>query len=432
MNTQQQSASVGPGNNQQKEGFSLLNVPPRPPDPLFGINLLFRQDTDPSAVNGSIGVYQNEQGYTAPYSSVREEEQQIALERAKEVIESSNEAKYLPIEGLKEFNDRCKEILFGNGSEVLKSGRVATAQTPGGTGALYLGARTLVQLKDEGLLPELSGKLLLSDPTWANHKNIFAGAGYQVETYPYYDKATHTVDFDALIQSLKTAEPGSVILLHACCHNPTGVDLTEDQWKQLVPVFKDGKLIPFIDCAYQGFAEGLEEDATGVRIFADSGLPVLVASSLSKIMGMYNRRTGSLSIIAETGEAAANMLSHMQGVIRQTWSNPPKDGAEIAARILGDPQKKADWEQELGSMRLRIQAMRERLYDLLDGHGVADRFSHIKDGNGMFSMTGLSKQQVETLRSTYHVYMPDSGRLCLATLNPSNIEYVADSIAKVL
>ena len=434
MNMQQADS----GNNNQaatngthQEGFSLLKVPPRPADPLFGVNQLFRQDTDPSAVNGSVGVYQNEQGYTAPFEIVRQVEQEIAAERAKETIAESNEAKYLPIEGLESFCKASQELLFGEQSAAVHQDRIATAQTPGGTGALYLGARTLMYLKQEGHLPELSGKVYLSNPTWANHKNIFSGAGFDIESYPYYNSQDHSVDFQAMLQGIQQAPEGSVILLHACCHNPTGVDLTEDQWKALLPVIRDKNLIPFIDCAYQGFANDLQSDVQGVRLFAESGIPVLVSHSLSKIMGMYNRRTGSLSIIGETAEAAANVLSHMQGMIRQTWSNPPKDGADIASRILNDPVKRKEWKEELASMQTRITTTREHLYTLLDAHGIADDFAHIKSGNGMFSMTGLSSQQVAELQQQHHVYMPGSGRLCLATLNPANIDHVADAIAAV-
>jgi aromatic-amino-acid transaminase len=409
-----------------------LAVPARPADPLFGVNQLFKQDKDPHAVNGSVGVYQNELGYTAPFQVIREAEKKLAARLTGEDLKKSTAANYLAIEGHEPFCSSIQSLMFGADSEVVRSKRAITIQSIGGTGSLALGARLLQSLRENHLLSWFKPIISVSTPTWENHMNIFGSAGYGVDKYAYYDSKTHTVAFDAMLADLRAAQTGSVVLLHGCCHNPTGVDLTNSQWDQVVEACIANKLLPFIDLAYQGFGTSLDEDAYSVRAFAATGTPFVVANSLSKIMGMYNQRVGSLTVVTGSASEAINMMTQVQSVVRSMYSNPPRYGAEVAGMVLTDPELRVTWEAELASMTDRINGTRQSLLDKLTTLGKGEQFAHIGKGKGMFSMTGLTKEQVHTLRSTAHIYMPDSGRICVATLNPGNIDYVAEAIGKVL
>jgi aromatic-amino-acid transaminase len=409
-----------------------LAVPARPADPLFGVNQLFKQDKDPRAVNGSVGVYQNELGYTAPFQTIREAEKKLAERLQGEDLKKSAAANYLPIEGFDPFCSSIQALMFGEGSEVVSSKRAITIQSIGGTGSLALGARLLQALRDNHLLSWLKPIISVSTPTWENHMNIFSSAGYGVDKYAYYDAKTHSVAFDAMVADLKAAQKGSVVLLHGCCHNPTGADLTNAQWDRVIELCVENRLLPFIDLAYQGFGTSLAEDAYSVRAFAASGTPFIVANSLSKIMGMYNQRVGSLTVVTGSASEAVNMMTQAQAVIRSMYSNPPRYGAEVAGMVLNDADLRPRWEAELASMTDRINGTRHSLLEKLTALGHGERFAHIGSGKGMFSMTGLTKDQVHALRADAHIYMPDSGRICVATLNNSNLDYVAESISKVI
>ena len=394
--------------------FSAVQAAPA--DPILGLTEKFNADQDPRKVNLGVGVYQDELGKLPLLAAVGAAEAKLSAEpKAKG---------YLPIDGLKLYDDDVKALAFGEGSEAIASGRILTVQALGGTGALKIGA-DLLQFMTPGV------KVLISDPSWENHRALFTRAGCTVETYRYYDAARRGIDFDAMLADLAAAEAGTVVLLHACCHNPTGYDLDTAQWQQVIAAVKAGGLVPFLDMAYQGFSHSLEEDGAVVRMFTDAGLSFFCSTSFSKSFSLYGERVGALSIVCTDADEAKRVLSQLKIVVRTNYSNPPTHGAALVVAVLADPELKALWVAELAEMRDRIKSMRGALVSGLEAEGVHD-FGFIADQVGMFSYSGLSKEQMITLREEHHVYGTDAGRICVAALNSRNVAYVAKAIAAVL
>ncbi|NDV14011.1 amino acid aminotransferase [Crenobacter caeni] len=395
--------------------FAGVALAPR--DPILGLNEAFNADTRPTKVNLGVGVYFDENGKLPLLAAVKEAE--------KARLAAQPPRGYQPIEGNGAYNQAVQKLLFGADSELLAAGRVVTAQALGGTGALKIGADFLKGLNADA-------KVYISDPSWENHRALFEAAGFTVENYPYYDSATRGVDFAAMKACLAGLSAGSVIVLHACCHNPTGADLTDAQWGEVVEVCRERALVPFLDMAYQGFAEGISEDAVAVRLFSASGLQFFVSSSFSKSFSMYGERVGALSIVTADRDESARVLSQVKRVIRTNYSNPPIHGAAVVGAVLASSELRAMWEEELSGMRLRIRAMREGLVGALKEKGVAQDFSFVTAQRGMFSYTGLTAAQVDVLRGEFGIYAVSTGRICLAALNEGNLGYVADAIASVV
>ncbi|HEY9281816.1 MAG TPA: amino acid aminotransferase [Eoetvoesiella sp.] len=395
--------------------FESVELAPR--DPILGLNEQFNADTRADKVNLGVGVYFDDQGRIPLLNSVRQAE--VAR------IEAASARGYLPIEGITGYNKGAQTLLLGKDSPLIASGRVLTTQALGGTGALKIGADFLKQL-----LP--SAKVVISDPSWENHRALFERAGFTVETYPYYDAETHGLNFPAMLAALKTLPEKTIVLLHACCHNPTGVDPTFEQWQQIVQVVKERNLVPFLDIAYQGFGDGIEEDASVVRLFADQDLTMLISSSFSKSFSLYGERVGAFTLVTGSKDESARVLSQVKRVIRTNYSNPPTHGGTVVASVLNTPELYAMWAQELAAMRDRIRAMRIQLVQKLKAHGVKQDFDFVLKQRGMFSYSGLTAAQVDSLRDDHGVYAVSSGRICVAALNSHNIDYVAKAIAKVL
>jgi aromatic-amino-acid transaminase len=395
--------------------FSAVELAPR--DPILGLNEAFNADTRPTKVNLGVGVYTNEEGKIPLLRAVRDAE--------KARIEAALPRGYLPIEGIAAYDAAVQKLLLGNDSPLIADGRVITAQALGGTGALKLGADFLKRLNP-------TGKVAISDPSWENHRALFEYAGFEVVNYPYYDAATHGVKFDAMLEAFNSYPAGTVVVLHACCHNPTGVDLTPAQWQQVVETVKARSLVPFLDIAYQGFGENIEADAAAVRLFAKTDINVFVSSSFSKSFSLYGERVGALSIITSAKEEAARVLSQLKRVIRTNYSNPPTHGGSVVAAVLASPELRATWEQELGEMRDRIRAMRNGLVEQIKAAGVDRDFSFVNNQRGMFSYSGLTSPQVDRLREEFGIYAVGTGRICVAALNTRNLEVVANAIATVL
>ncbi|MCL4746229.1 MAG: aspartate/tyrosine/aromatic aminotransferase [Burkholderiaceae bacterium] len=395
--------------------FSDVELAPR--DPILGLTEAFNADSRPMKVNLGAGVYSDDNGRIPLLAAVRN------AERAR--LESAPARGYLPIEGIAGYNLAVQHLLFGQDSPVLAEGRVATFECLGGTGALRVGADFLKRLRPEATV-------WISDPSWENHRALFESAGFRVQSYPYYDASTHGLDFDAMLARLGAIAGGSIVVLHACCHNPTGVDLAPEQWDRVIEVLQRRELVPFLDCAYQGFGDGIDADADPIRRFARSGLGFFVASSFSKSFSLYGERVGALSIVTENRDETARVVSQVKRVVRTNYSNPPTHGAAIVAAVLGSAQLRATWEEELAGMRERIRAMRVALVAKLAERGVKRDFSFVAAQRGMFSYSGLSSAQVDRLREEFGIYAVGTGRICLAALNSRNIDYVADSIAKVL
>jgi len=332
---------------------------------------------------------------------------------------------YLPIEGIPAYDAAVQRMLLGANSPLIAQGRVLTAQALGGTGGLRIGADLLRRV-----LP--SSSVAISEPSWENHRAIFESAGFSVITYPYYDAASQGVDFGGMLAGLRALAPKTIVVLHACCHNPTGVDLSLPQWKQVVDTVKAGDLVPFLDIAYQGFGESIDADGAAVRLFAESGVTFLVSSSFSKSFSLYGERVGALTIVDQSKDESTRVLSQLKRVIRANYSTPPTHGGMVVSTVLNTPELRADWERELGEMRQRIKAMRRQLAQGLAARTAKRDFSFIERQNGMFSYTGLSPEQVTRLREEFGIYAVSTGRICVAALNSKNVEYVADSIAKVL
>jgi aromatic-amino-acid transaminase len=364
-----------------------------------------------------VGVYFDDNGKLPLLDCVRTAEQTM--------MEKPTARGYLPIDGIAAYDTAVKGLVFGADSEPVKSGRVATVQGIGGTGGLKIGADFLKKLNP-------NAKVLISDPSWENHRALFTSAGFPVESYRYYDAAKRGVDFEGMLADLTAAAPGTIILLHACCHNPTGYDITADQWDQVIATVKSQQLVPFLDMAYQGFGHGIAEDGAVIGKFVAAGLDFFVSTSFSKSFSLYGERVGALSVLCESKEEADRVLSQLKIVIRTNYSNPPIHGGAVVAAVLNNPELRAVWEQELAGMRVRIKAMRQKLVDGLKAAGVQQDMSFITSQIGMFSYSGLSKDQMVRLRTEFGVYGTDTGRMCVAALNSKNIDYVCASIAKVM
>jgi aromatic-amino-acid transaminase len=388
-----------------------------PPDPILGLNEAFNADTRAGKVNLGVGVYLGEDGKIPLLESVR------MAEAAR--LQSPSPRGYIPIDGLAAYDQAVQKLLFGEDSALISTGRLVTAQALGGTGALRLGADLLKRL-----LPEAT--VLISDPSWENHRALFEAAGFPVSIYPYYDAGTHGLNFAGMRAALLAAAPRTIVVLHACCHNPTGVDLTPAQWKEVVTIVRERNLVAYLDMAYQGFAEGIESDGAAVRAFATSGVQCFIASSFSKSFSLYGERVGALTIVTESAEASKRVLSQLKRVIRTNYSNPPTHGGALIAAVLGSAELRQRWETELTGMRERIKRMRESLVALLQQRIPGRDFSFVLQQRGMFSYSGLTAAQVDALRTDYGIYALSSGRVCIAALNQKNVITVADAIAAVL
>lgn len=390
-------------------------IPAAPPDPILGLTEAFRKDPNPHKVNLGVGVYLDARGVVPTLQAVREAEACL--------LEADSGRGYLPIDGDPEYNRRVQALLLGEGASVIREGRAVTVQAPGGTGALRVGADFL-----RCFFPDAT--VFVSSPSWENHAALF-GTHFRVETYPYYDPRTHGVDFAGMLEALGRVPRHSVVVLHACCHNPTGVDLHAGQWEEVLRVCRERALLPFLDFAYQGFAEGIEADAFAVRLFAESGLPCLIANSFSKSFSLYRERVGALTLVAATADEAQRALSQIKRVVRTNYSNPPAHGALVVSRILGDASLRRMWEEELGSMRERIQSLRREFVRALHAAGVSQDFGFILRQRGMFSYAGLSREVVLQLRQE-GLYLVESGRICIAAMNEHNLPFIVQAIARQL
>jgi aromatic-amino-acid transaminase len=395
--------------------FSAVEMAPR--DPILGLNEQFNADTNPNKVNLGVGVYFDDNGKLPLLQCVQ------AAEKA--LMEKPTARGYLPIDGIVAYDNAVKALVFGAESEPVTSGRVATVQAIGGTGGLKIGADFLKKVTP-------NAQVLISDPSWENHRAIFANAGFDVGTYAYYDAENRGVNFDGMLASLNAAAAGTIIVLHACCHNPTGYDITSAQWDQVIEIIQAKELTAFLDMAYQGFGYGITEDGAVIQKFVAAGLNFLVSTSFSKSFSLYGERVGGLSVVCQDKEENGRVLSQLKIVIRTNYSNPPTHGGAVVAAVLGNPELRALWEQELGEMRVRIKAMRQKLVDGLKAAGVAQDMGFITTQIGMFSYSGLSKEQMVRLRSEFGVYGTDTGRMCVAALNSKNIDHVCASIAQVM
>jgi len=388
-----------------------------PPDAILGLTADFREDSRDEKINLSVGVYQDEHGKTPTLDCVRTAEGRLT--------EAAGSKSYLPMPGSPEYLEVVRELVFGAGHEVIASKRVAGAHTPGGTGALRVAAEFLHRN-----LPKAS--IWASKPTWPNHPNIFQAAGVSLESYPYFDQSSNSLDWDAMVEGIKQIPAGNVILLHGCCHNPTGIDPTTEQWESIAELVYERGLVPLLDFAYQGFADGIENDAAGLRTFLRHGGDLIVCSSFSKNFGLYRERVGALSVVCPTESATKAVQSQINKVIRANYSNPPAHGAAIVNCVLRDSALRQTWEQEVATMRDRINGMRQSLVDALAAKGVAGDYSFITQQRGMFSFTGLTKEQVDTIRQQHAIYIVGSGRINVAGLTPSNVGRVADAIGSVV
>lgn len=395
----------------------LARIEMAPRDPILGITEAYHQDSNPKKVNLGVGVYTDENGKVPLLDCVRRAEAQLA--------QIPSPRSYLPIDGLLSYDRAVQTLVFGENSPLVSEGRVVTLQALGGTGGLKIGADFLQRFSPES-------EVLISDPSWENHRALFESAGFKVGTYAYYDAATHGVNFSGMMNSLQAAKPGTVIVLHACCHNPSGVDLSPEQWGKVIDAVVEGDLIPFLDLAYQGFSGGIDEDGAVIRRFAKTGKPLLVSNSFSKSFSLYGERIGAFSLVAGSKDDAGRALSQLKRIVRTNYSNPPTHGAQIVSAVLTTPDLKALWEQELAGMRDRIKAMRALFVQKLKVKAPAQNFGFVAQQNGMFSFSGLSKPQVERMRGEFSVYAVDSGRICVAALNEKNIDAVVEAIAAVL
>lgn len=396
--------------------FSAIEMAPR--DPILGITEAYNADTNPNKTNLGVGVYYDDNGKVPLLECVKRAESELNA--------ALTPRTYLPITGLATYNKAVQELVFGKDSAVVQEKRAITVEALGGTGALKIGADFIKQFFPANT------EVFVSNPSWANHRALFEAAGFKVSAYPYYDAKTHGVDFDNMMATFKSMAAGSVIILHACCHNPTGVDLTDAQWDDVLNVVKERKLIPFLDMAYQGFGDGIAEDGAIVRRFADAMVGVFVSNSFSKSFSLYGERVGALSIVTASEEEASRVLSQVKRVIRTNYSNPPTHGSQIVAITLTSPELRALWETELGAMRVRIRQMRELFVQKLKEKAPAHNFDFVVKQRGMFSYSGLTKEQAQRLRNEFAIYALDSGRICVAALNSKNIDAVTDAIAKVL
>jgi aromatic-amino-acid transaminase len=395
--------------------FSAVEMAPR--DPILGLNEAFNADTRPTKVNLGVGVYTTEEGRIPLLRAVAEAETMLTAAHAPRG--------YLPIEGIAAYDQAVQAMLFGKDSALIQQGRVITAQALGGTGALKVGADFLKRL-----LPDAA--VAISDPSWENHRALFEAAGFPVRNYRYYDAFSNGVNRGGLFEDLKNLPARSIVVLHACCHNPTGVDLSMDDWQAILEIVREREHVPFLDIAYQGFGDGIEEDAAAVRLFAESGLTFFVSSSFSKSFSLYGERVGALSIVTDSPEETPRVLSQVKRVIRTNYSNPPTHGASVVATVLNSPELRAMWEAELGEMRERIHSMRLAMVEQLNALNCKRDFSFVAQQRGMFSYSGLTTEQVERLRSEFGIYAVGTGRICVAALNQRNLPAVTQAIAAVL
>jgi aromatic-amino-acid transaminase len=395
--------------------FSSVQLAPK--DPIFGLTEAYTADQRPGKVNLGVGVYYTDEGKVPLLRAV--------LEAEKEVVAKQSPRAYVPIEGPNPYNSAVQNLLFGADSPLIKEGRVVTAECLGGTGALRVGGDFVKRL-------DTNAPAAISAPSWENHRGIFESGGYQVLEYTYFDPKTRGVDFEGMVKSLESFPAKTLVILHACCHNPTGADLTPDQWKKIISICQTRQLIPFLDIAYQGFATGIEEDGAAVQLFADSGMSFFVSSSFSKSFSLYGERVGALSIVTQSKEESARVLSQLKRVIRTNYSNPPTHGAAIVAMVLNSPKLRQMWEDELAEMRERIKAMRHGLNKKLAAAGAQQDFSFIETQRGMFSYSGLTAGQVANLQEQDGIYALSTGRICVAALNTKNLDRVAQAIARVL
>ena len=398
--------------------FAAVELAPR--DPILGLNEQFVADTNPAKVNLGVGVYFDDAGKLPLLACVKAAEQQLN--------DAAKPRGYLPIDGIAAYDQAVQRLVFGaypEGLAALAAGRVATVQALGGTGGLKVGADFLKKLNP-------GATVLISDPSWENHRALFSNAGFPVETYAYYDAQARGVRVDAMLADLNAAKAGSIVVLHACCHNPTGYDITTAQWTAVIATLKARNLVPFLDMAYQGFGDGIAEDGAVVQQFINSGLDFFVATSFSKSFSLYGERVGALSVVCASADEAARVLSQLKITIRTNYSNPPTHGAQVVAMVLDSPALRAQWEEELAGMRQRIQQMRTLLAAKLVAAGVQQDFSFITRQRGMFSYSGLDKAQMVRLRDEFGIYGVDSGRICVAALNTGNIDRVVDAIARVV
>jgi aromatic-amino-acid transaminase len=388
-----------------------------PGDPILGITEAYNRDTSPDKVNLGVGVYYDERGQVPLLECVRKAEALLA--------QDATPRSYIPIDGMAAYCNAVQGLILGTDSPVIKNRRVITTQGVGGTGALKVGADFLKRF-----LP--NAQVWISNPSWENHRALFESAGFVVNEYPYYDEATFSVNFNGLIESLQSIPHGSIVVLHACCHNPTGADLSTEQWGEVIRVVAERGLMPFLDMAYQGFGQDLEADGKVVHLFAETGITVFVSSTFSKSFSLYSERIGALSIIASSTEEAARVLSQIKRLIRTNYSSPPTHGAKLVTAILNKPELRALWKDELSQMRSRIKDMRHLLAHKLKERSPAHDFAFITKQSGLFSYSGLTKAQVARLRDAYSIYMLDTGRICVAAINTNNIDHVANAIAEVL
>jgi len=395
--------------------FASVEMAPR--DPILGLTEQFIADPNPAKVNLGVGVYFDDQGKLPVLACVAAAE--------KELLAAPKAKGYLPIDGIAAYDKAVQGLVFGADSEAVRAGRVATVQALGGTGGLKVGADFLKRLRP-------GVKVLISDPSWENHRALFANAGFEVESYPYYDPVTRGIRFDAMLAALQAAAPGTIVVLHACCHNPTGCDLVPAQWEQVAAACAARDLVPFLDLAYQGFGEGIQEDGAAVRCFLAHGLSFFVSTSFSKSFSLYGERVGALSVVCGSAEQAARVLSQLKIVIRSNYSTPPTFGAQVVATVLTTPALRTMWEEELAGMRQRIRVTREQLVARLRAAGVTDELDYITRQKGMFSYSGLGKEQMQRLRNEFGVYGLDSGRICVAAINSRNIDAVVAALAQVM
>jgi aromatic-amino-acid transaminase len=395
--------------------FAAIEMAPR--DPILGITEAFNADKNPNKVNLGVGVYYDDNGKVPLLECVRKSEAQL--------MEKATPRTYLPIEGLAAYDKAVQELVFGADSAVVQEKRAITAQAIGGTGALKLGADVLKRFAP-------SAQVWISDPSWENHRALFESAGFVVNNSPSYDPSTRGVNFAGMVKALKDMPKGSVVVLHACCHNPTGADLTDEQWTEVIQIVAQRGLIPFLDMAYQGFGDGIEADGKVVRRFTEAGGPLFVSNSFSKSFSLYGERVGALSIVASSAEEAARVLSQLKRVVRTNYSNPPTHGGQVVATTLSSPELRKLWEDELAAMRVRIREMRQALVQKLKEKAPNHNFDFVIQQRGMFSYSGLTKEQVGRLRDEFSIYAVDTGRICVAALNSRNIDTVVAAIAKVL
>ena len=394
--------------------FSAIEMAPR--DPILGITEAFNADTNPAKINLGVGVYYDDNGKVPLLSCVDKAETILIAQHAPRT--------YLPIEGLAAYDKAVQELVFGADSAIIQEKRAVTVQALGGTGALKIGADFLKRFS-------ASSDVYISDPSWENHRALFESAGFKVNNYAYYDPATKGVNFAGMIAALKDMPKGSIVVLHACCHNPTGADLTQGQWDEVIAAVVAGGLIPFLDMAYQGFGAGIAEDGAVVRRFAATGVPLLVSNSFSKSFSLYGERVGALSVVAASADEASRLLSQLKRVVRTNYSNPPVHGGKVVATVLSTPELRQLWEDELAGMRVRIKEMRDTFVRKLAEKAPGHNFEFVREQIGMFSYSGLTKEQVGKLREQ-SIYAVDTGRICVAALNSRNIDTVVDAVAKVL